>query len=115
MSTIFSSEFVIAYDCEFANFFMENRYNYILYNYNRIAYFARYVGGHVGLWRHNCKTNVRNGLAVLDHPFKVVLHDTIVSLDHKLNIYQITLAIATILDSENWSSQPSCTILQPSK
>ena len=56
----------------------------------------------------DCNTNFRNGFAALDNPYKVVLDDSLVHLDEKLNI------LAAILDSGDRIATPtSGMVLQP--
>ena len=48
----------------------------------------------------DCNTNFRNGFAALDNSYKVVLDDSLVHLDEKLNI------LAAILDSGDRIATP---------
>ena len=53
----------------------------------------------------DCNTNFRNGFAALDNPYKVVLDDSLVHLDEKLNI--LAAILAAILDSGDRIAKPS--------
>ena len=60
----------------------------------------------------DCNTNFRNGFAALDDPYKVVLDDSLLHLDEKLNI--LAAIMAAILDSGDRIAKPSSRIvLQP--
>ena len=60
----------------------------------------------------DCNTNFRNGFAALDNPYKVVLDDSLVHLDEKLNI--LAAILAAILDSGDRIATPtSGMVLQP--
>ena len=60
----------------------------------------------------DCSTNFRNGFATLDNPYKVVLDDSLVHLDEKLNILAAILAV--ILNSGDRIATPtSGLVFQP--
>ena len=44
-------------------------------------YFSVHVGGHLGFWGPDCNTNFSNGFTALDHPYKMVLGNSLVHLD----------------------------------
>ena len=59
----------------------------------------------------DCNTNFRNGFA-LDNPYKVVLDDSLVHLDYKLDM--LVAILAAILDLHDRIAKPSSRIvLQP--
>ena len=59
-----------------------------------------------------CSTNFRNGFAALDNPYKVVLDDSLLHLDERLNI--LSAIMAAILDSGDRIATPtSGMVLQP--
>ena len=57
----------------------------------------------------DCNTNFRNGFAALDNPYKVVLDDSLVHLDEKLNI--LAAILAAILDSGDRIATPTSGIV----
>ena len=60
----------------------------------------------------DCNTTSRNGFAALDNPYKVVLDNSLVHLDKKLNI--LAAILAAILDSCDRIATPtSGIVLQP--
>ena len=60
----------------------------------------------------DCNTTSRNGFAALDNPYKVVLDDSLVHLDHKLDI--LAAILVAILDSHDRIAKPSSRmVLQP--
>ena len=60
----------------------------------------------------DCNTNFRNGFVALDNPYTVVLDDSLVHLDEKLNI--LAAILAAILDSGDRIATPtSGMVLQP--
>ena len=60
----------------------------------------------------DCNTNFRNGFVALDNPYKVVLDDSLLHLDEKLNI--LAAIMAAILDSDDRIATPtSGMVLQP--
>ena len=53
----------------------------------------------------DCNTTSRNGFTALDNPYKVVLDDSLVHLDYKLDI------LAAILDSHDRIAKPSSSMV----
>ena len=60
----------------------------------------------------DCNTNFRSGFAALDNTYKVVLDDSLVHLDEKLNI--LGAILEAILDSGDRIATPTLgMVLQP--
>ena len=60
----------------------------------------------------DCNTNFGNGFSALDNPYKVVLDDSLVHLDEKLNI--LAAILASVLDYGGRIATPtSGMVLQP--
>ena len=53
----------------------------------------------------DCNTNFRNGFASRDNPYKVVLDDSLVHLNEKLNV--LATILAAILDSGDRIATPT--------